>query len=117
MYIALPTYREKRLLLYANLQKRNKDAPRHKLNLTKSPSNQSANRAGAFIKRVKKPPSVQPSGGAKPNGESILSRTVLVSLLLLLVTRPFSRDGGMAGDHGAQEAGQLPKAWTRDCKE
>ena len=23
----------------------------------------------------------------------------------------------MAEDHGASEAGQLPKAWTRDCKE
>ena len=40
-----------------------------------------------------------------------------VLLLLLLVTRPFLRDGGMAGDHRAPEAGQLPKVWTRGCRE
>ena len=34
-------------------------------------------------------------------------------LLLLLVTRPLPRDGGMAEDHGAPEAGQLPRVWTR----
>ena len=28
--------------------------------------------------------------------------------LLLLITRPLPRDGGMAEDHGAAEAGQLP---------
>ena len=33
-------------------------------------------------------------------------------LLLLLITRPFPRDGGMAEDHGAPEAGQLPRVWT-----
>ena len=38
-------------------------------------------------------------------------------LLLLLVTRPLSRDGGMAGDHGAPEGGQLPKVWTRGRRE
>ena len=32
----------------------------------------------------------------------------LILLLLLLFTRPFPRDGGMAEDHGAPEAGQLP---------
>ena len=36
---------------------------------------------------------------------------------LLLVTRPLSRDGGMAEDHGAPEAGQLSRAWTRGRKE
>ena len=30
-------------------------------------------------------------------------------LLLLLITRPLPRDGGMAEDHGAPEAGQLPR--------
>ena len=35
------------------------------------------------------------------------------SLLLLLVTRPLPRDGGMAEDHGAPESGQLPRFWTR----
>ena len=34
-------------------------------------------------------------------------------LLLLLITRPLLRDGGMAEDHGAPEAGQLPRVWTR----
>ena len=38
-------------------------------------------------------------------------------LLLLLFTRPLSRDGGMAEDHGAPEAGQLPRVWTRGHKE
>ena len=36
-----------------------------------------------------------------------------VMLLLLLVTRPLPRDGGMAEDHGAPEAEQLPRVWTR----
>ena len=36
---------------------------------------------------------------------------------MLVVTRPFSRDGGMAKDHGAPEAGQLPKASTRGRRE
>ena len=38
-------------------------------------------------------------------------------LLLLLFTRPLPRDGGMAEDHGAPEAGQLPRVWTRGHKE
>ena len=33
--------------------------------------------------------------------------------MLLSVTRPLPRDGGMAGDHGAPEAAQLPRVWTR----
>ena len=33
--------------------------------------------------------------------------------LLLLFARPLSMDGGMADDHGAPEAGQLPTVWTR----
>ena len=39
------------------------------------------------------------------------------SVLLLLFTRPLSRDGGMAEDHGAPEAGQLLRVWTRGRKE
>ena len=31
-------------------------------------------------------------------------------MLLLLVARPLPRDGGMAEDHGAPEAGQLPRS-------
>ena len=38
-------------------------------------------------------------------------------LLLLLVTRPLPRDGGMVEDHGAPEAGQLPRILTRGRKE
>ena len=38
-------------------------------------------------------------------------------LLLLLITRPFPRDGGMAENHGDLEARQLPRAWTRGRKE
>ena len=38
-------------------------------------------------------------------------------LLLLVFTRPLPRDGGMAEDHGAPEAEQLPRVWTRGCKE
>ena len=38
-------------------------------------------------------------------------------VLLLLFTRPLPRDGGMAENHGAPEAGQLPRVWTRSCRE
>ena len=38
-------------------------------------------------------------------------------LLLLLITRPLPRDGSMAEDHGAPEAGQLPTVWTRGHRE
>ena len=39
------------------------------------------------------------------------------TFLLLLFTRPLSRDGGMSEDHGAPEAGQLPRVWTRGRRE
>ena len=42
---------------------------------------------------------------------------LLQHLMLLLFTRPLPRDGGMAEDHGAPEAGQLPRVWTRGHKE
>ena len=42
---------------------------------------------------------------------------VSVKILLLLFTRPLPKDGGMAEDHGAPEAGQLPRVWTRGRKE
>ena len=32
---------------------------------------------------------------------------------VLLFSRPLPRDGGMAENHGAPEAGQLSGAWTR----
>ena len=38
-------------------------------------------------------------------------------MLLLLVTRPRPRDGGMAEKLAALEAGQLSKAWTRGRRE
>ena len=38
-------------------------------------------------------------------------------LMLLLFTRSLPRDGGMAGDHGAPEAGQFPRVSTRGRKE
>ena len=40
-----------------------------------------------------------------------------VLLLLLLITRPLPRDRGIAEDHGAPEARQLPRVWTRGHKE
>ena len=38
-------------------------------------------------------------------------------LLLLLVTQPLPRNRSMAEGHGAPEAGQLPRVWTRGSKE
>ena len=32
--------------------------------------------------------------------------------VVVVVTRPLPRDGGMAEDHGAPEASQFPRAWT-----
>ena len=32
--------------------------------------------------------------------------------IVVVVTLPFSRDGGMARNHAYPEAGQLPRAWT-----
>ena len=40
-----------------------------------------------------------------------------VVLLLLLVARPLPRDGGMAKNHGAPEAGQLSRVWTKGLRE
>ena len=40
----------------------------------------------------------------------------ITDAVLLLVTQPLPRDGGMAEDHGAPEAGQLPRVWTRGRK-
>ena len=36
---------------------------------------------------------------------------------IVVVTRPLPRDGGIAEDHGAPEARQLPRAWTRGRRE
>ena len=37
--------------------------------------------------------------------------------MLLLVTRPLPREEGMAEDHGAPEADQIHKVWTRGRRE
>ena len=42
---------------------------------------------------------------------------VQIHVLLLLIIRPFPGDGGMAEDHGARKAGQLPRIWTRGPRE
>ena len=42
---------------------------------------------------------------------------MMLLLLLLLLSDTFRGMGAMAEDHGAPEAGQLPKAWTRGCRE
>ena len=39
------------------------------------------------------------------------------SAVVVVVTRPLPRDGGIAEDHGAPESWQLLRAWTRDRKE
>ena len=39
------------------------------------------------------------------------------TVMLLLFTRPLPSDGGMADDHGAPEAEQLPRVWTKGRKE
>ena len=48
-----------------------------------------------------------------PIGRVFVFEVSRIFMLLLLVTRPLPRDGGMAEDHGAPKAGQLPKIWTR----
>ena len=45
------------------------------------------------------------------------SECVCIALVLLLFTRPLLRDRSMAEDHGAPEAEQLPRVWTRGRKE
>ena len=46
-----------------------------------------------------------------------ISKHAFQTLLSLLFTRPLPRDGGMAEDHGAPEAGKLPRVWTRGHRE
>ena len=43
-----------------------------------------------------------------------LRKSVCRTLGLVVVTRLLPRDGGMAEDHGAPEAGQFSRAYTRD---
>ena len=51
------------------------------------------------------------------NWEFPLNLNFYSYMLLLLVTQPFPRDGGMAEDHEAPEAGQLSRVWTRGRRE
>ena len=37
--------------------------------------------------------------------------------VVVVVTQPLPRDGGMAEDYGAPEDGQLPRVWTIGRKE
>ena len=46
-----------------------------------------------------------------------LAQDVVVVVVVIVVTRLLPRDGGMAEDHGSPEAGQLPRAWTKDRKQ
>ena len=46
----------------------------------------------------------------------LITRTRKI-LMLLLFTRPLPRDGSVAEDHVAPEAGQLSRVWTRNRKE
>ena len=41
----------------------------------------------------------------------------IAAVMLLLFTRTLPMDGGMAEDHRAPKAGQLPRVWTRGRKE
>ena len=50
-------------------------------------------------------------------GIKLLDNKSNALMLLLLFTRPLPRDGGMEEDHGAPEAGQFPRVWTRGRKE
>ena len=43
----------------------------------------------------------------------VFTFSVALNLCAVVVTRLLPRDGGMAEDHGAPEAGQLLKVWTR----
>ena len=36
---------------------------------------------------------------------------------VVVFTLAFLTNGGIAEDHGALEAGQLPRVWTRNCRE
>ena len=46
-----------------------------------------------------------------------MGRLLILFSFDVVDTRPLSRDGGMAEDHGALETGKLSRAWTRSRKE
>ena len=45
------------------------------------------------------------------------TRKTAKSIRVVVVTRLLPRDGVIKEDNGAPEAGQLPRAWTGDCRE
>ena len=56
--------------------------------------------------------------GVKVNSKSeLVEDRERNSALYVVVTRQLPRDGGMAEDHGAPEAGQFSRAWVRGRKE
>ena len=48
---------------------------------------------------------------------ALLLCTIIKGVVVVVVTRPLPRDGGMAEYHGAPESGQLLRAWTRGRRE
>ena len=38
-------------------------------------------------------------------------------VVFVVVAGPLSKDRGVAEDHETAEVGQLPRAWTRGCRE
>ena len=48
---------------------------------------------------------------------AVNTSSILAQRHVVVVTRPLPRDRGMAEDHRAPEAGQLPRAWTRGRRE
>ena len=46
-----------------------------------------------------------------------MGRLLILFSFDVVDTRPLSRDGGMAEDHGALETGKLSRAWTRGHRE
>ena len=48
---------------------------------------------------------------------SVFDTTYCPVVVVVVVTRPLPRDGDVTEDHGAPEAGKLPRAWIRGRKE
>ena len=46
-----------------------------------------------------------------------MGRLLILFSFDVVDTRPLSRDGGKAKDHGALETGKLSRAWTRGRRE
>ena len=57
----------------------------------------------------------QPTSNAKLQAAVVKSK--ITHACVVVAIRPLPRDGGMAEDHGAPEAGQISRAWTRGRRE